>query len=194
MKQVIKISLCEMAFELEQDGYSALGAYLDQAKSRLRANPDQAEVVADLERSIAEKMAALTASHKAPLSREKVVAILQEVGAVEPGDLERLTTNIEPTPKKRQLYRIKERQHIAGVCAGLAEYSDLDVTMVRFIFLALTGVTGGVFALVYIVMMFIVPTAEASAVPKEVPLQPRKSPSSPIVFPTMGVPPHRGGK
>lgn len=192
MKQVIKISLCEMAFELEQDGYSALGAYLDQAKSRLRANPDQAEVIADLERSIAEKMAAMSASQKAPLSREKVVAILQEVGAVEPGDLERLTTNIEPTPKKRQLYRIKERQQIAGVCAGLAEYSDLDVTMVRFIFLALTGVTGGVFALVYIVMMFIVPTAEASAELKGASDQSKKSIASPVAVPAMGAPPQFG--
>lgn len=163
MKQVIKISLCEMVFELEQDAYSALCAYLEQAKTRLLASPDQGEIVADLERSIAEKLAALTATQAAPVSREKVVAILQEVGAVEPGDIQRLTTNPEPGPKKRQLYRIKQKQQIAGVCAGLAEYSDLDVTMVRFIFLALTGLTGGAFALVYIVMMFIVPVADASA-------------------------------
>ena len=59
MKQLIRISLCKMAFELEQDGYSALSAYLDQAKTRLQGSPDQQEIVADLERSIAEKLAGL---------------------------------------------------------------------------------------------------------------------------------------
>ena len=194
MKQVIKISLCEMAFELEQDAYSALSAYLEQAKMRLRASPDQGEIVADLERSIAEKLAATTASQNVPLSREKVVAILQEVGAVESDEIERLTASPEPTPKKRQLYRIKQKQHISGVCAGLAEYSDLDVSMVRWIFLLLTGATGGVFALVYIVMMFIVPVADASAELKSAPDQPRKSTASPVVVPAMGVPPQMGGR
>ena len=192
MKQLIKISLCEMVFELEQDGYAALSAYLDQAKSRLQGSPDRLEVVADLERSIAEKLVAATASQTVPLSREKVVTILQEVGAVEPGDIERLTASPDPAPKTRQLYRIKQKQQIAGVCAGLAEYSDLDVTMVRFIFLALTGLTGGAFALVYIVMMFIVPVADASAELKGASDQPRKSTAVPLVVPNMGMPPRSG--
>ncbi len=193
MKQVIKISLCEMAFELEQDAFSALNAYLEQAKTRLRASPDQGEVVADLERSIAEKLAALTANQPAPVCRDRVVAILQEVGAVEPGDIERLTASPEPTPKKRQLYRLKQKQHIAGVCAGLAEYADLEVNMVRFIFLALTGLTGGVFAVVYIVMMFIVPVADASVELKGAAGEPRKSTVTSPFVPVMGAPPPMKG-
>jgi len=189
MKQVIKISLCEMAFELEQDAYSALGAYLDQAKIRLRSSPDQGEVIADLERSIAEKLAAATASKAAPVSREKVVAIIQEVGAVEPGDIERLTASPESAPKARQLYRIKQKQHIAGVCAGLAEYSDLEVNTVRFVFLLLTAVSGGLFALVYIAMMFIVPVADAPAELKGAPDLSPKSTVSAVVVPAMGAPP-----
>src|SRR5204862_3343332 len=99
MKQLIKISLCNMAFELEQDGYAALSAYLDQAKSRLQGSPDRQEVVADLERSIAEKLARITASQSSPISRENVVSILTEVGAVEVGEIERLVASAEPAPK-----------------------------------------------------------------------------------------------
>lgn len=51
---------------------------------------------------------------------------------------------------------------ISGVCAGLAAYFDIDVTVVRIAFVVLAVVTRGVWLLVYGVLMFVIPYAETS--------------------------------
>ena len=61
-----------------------------------------------------------------------------------------------PTPKK--LMRSRAERKIAGVCAGLAQYLDLDASLVRILgfFIALaTGVVPGV--LTYLLAWIIVP-------------------------------------
>jgi phage shock protein C len=63
---------------------------------------------------------------------------------------------IPPTPKK--LMRSRTERKIAGVCAGLAQYFDLDASLVRIlcIFLALaTGFFPGV--VTYLLAWIIVP-------------------------------------
>ena len=64
---------------------------------------------------------------------------------------------IPPTPKK--LLRSRADKKIAGVCAGLAQYFDLDVTLLRIlcVFIALaTGVCPGV--ITYLLAWIIVPS------------------------------------
>ena len=41
----------------------------------------------------------------------------------------------------KRLTRPKENRMIAGVCAGLAEYMNLDVSLVRLLFVVITLVT-----------------------------------------------------
>ena len=53
------------------------------------------------------------------------------------------TGALSQAPKR--LYRIYENAMFRGVCAGLAAYFNLDATLVRAIFIALTLVTGGGF-------------------------------------------------
>jgi phage shock protein C len=63
---------------------------------------------------------------------------------------------IPPTPKK--LMRSRAERKIVGVCAGLAQYFDLDVSLVRILcfFIALaTGVFPGV--VTYLLAWIIVP-------------------------------------
>ena len=61
------------------------------------------------------------------------------------------------TPHK-QLRRIPAQGQIAGVCAGLADYFELDVTLVRIIFIILAIVTGGGMVIAYIIMAIVMPT------------------------------------
>jgi phage shock protein PspC (stress-responsive transcriptional regulator) len=67
-----------------------------------------------------------------------------------------------PSSTVRRLYQIREGAMISGVCKGLAAYLDLDVSIVRILFIVLTILTGGAWILVYIVMMFVIPYAETS--------------------------------
>lgn len=45
----------------------------------------------------------------------------------------------------------------AGVCGGVAEYLDVDPTLVRLFFVALTLISGGQGVVIYIVLMLVVP-------------------------------------
>lgn len=59
------------------------------------------------------------------------------------------------TPKKR-LYRSRNERMIGGVCAGLADYFDIDPTWMRIIFIVLLVVAFSTF-FVYIVLWIIIP-------------------------------------
>ena len=50
----------------------------------------------------------------------------------------------------------------AGVCNGIAAYMSVDVTWVRIAFVLLTLFSWGGMIFVYIVLAFIVPTAETA--------------------------------
>ena len=63
----------------------------------------------------------------------------------------------------KQLYRSRQDRMIGGVCGGLGEYFGIDPTLVRilFVFGAFLGVPGAL-ALVYLVMLILVPQDQLS--------------------------------
>jgi phage shock protein PspC (stress-responsive transcriptional regulator) len=58
-----------------------------------------------------------------------------------------------------RLYRSRTDRPIAGVAGGLAVWLGLDPSLVRVAWVVLAILSGGVFLLVYIVMMVVVPLA-----------------------------------
>ena len=59
---------------------------------------------------------------------------------------------------RKRLVRPRANRKIAGVCAGMAEYFDLDVTLVRVLWIIITFFTGIVFGVVgYIVAWIVMP-------------------------------------
>jgi phage shock protein C len=66
----------------------------------------------------------------------------------------------------RRLTRSSRHKIIAGVCGGIAEYFDLDPTVVRvaYVLLSIASVAfPGILA--YIVLMFVMPPPDASTPP-----------------------------
>jgi phage shock protein C len=57
----------------------------------------------------------------------------------------------------RKLYRSHTNRMVAGVCGGIAEYSTMDPTIVRVLFVLLAFFTGGAALLAYPVLWIIVP-------------------------------------
>ena len=57
---------------------------------------------------------------------------------------------------EKKLYRSNTNKKIAGVCAGLAEYLNIDPTIVRLIW-ALVSLCAGAGLLAYIVCALIIP-------------------------------------
>jgi phage shock protein C len=55
------------------------------------------------------------------------------------------------------LVRSRKGRMVAGICAGIADYSGLDVTVVRVIVTVVSVITGGTGALAYLVAWMIIP-------------------------------------
>ena len=56
----------------------------------------------------------------------------------------------------KKLYRSESNRMIAGVCGGIAEYFEIDATLVRLGF-AVFSLLGGSGVLAYLVAMIIIP-------------------------------------
>ena len=56
----------------------------------------------------------------------------------------------------KKLYRIRTGRKILGVCGGLANYFDIDPTIVRVVF-ALNGLFWGAGILAYFIMALVIP-------------------------------------
>lgn len=57
---------------------------------------------------------------------------------------------------KKRLYKSKDNKKLCGVCAGVAEYFDIDPTLVRLAWVAFT-LLGGSGILAYIVAAIVIP-------------------------------------
>lgn len=56
----------------------------------------------------------------------------------------------------RKLHKINEGKSVAGVCTGLAHYFNIDVTVVRLLFVLFT-LAGGPGLIVYIALAIVMP-------------------------------------
>jgi phage shock protein PspC (stress-responsive transcriptional regulator) len=165
MERVVTINLNGNAFQLEQGAFDALRQWLDAAEAGLKDNPDRAEILSDLEQAIADKCAGVLSARKTVVNGAEMSAILKEMGPVTDAETARdhaEAPNASPDAEKR-LYRLREGAMFAGVCSGIAAYFKTDPTWVRLIFIVATVLTQGAGLLVYVVMMFVVPSAQTSA-------------------------------
>ncbi len=168
MRKVTTINLNHNAYQIDEDGYEALRQYLENSERALGGNPDKAEIMADLEQAIADKIRVALGQYKTVVSAAEIERILKEMGPVvgtSEGANQTADGHVssgagaQTGPRPRRLYRIEEGKQWAGVCTGLAAYAGVDVTWVRVAFILLTIFTTGFFLLIYIVLAFAAPMA-----------------------------------
>ena len=149
-------------YRLDEAAYDRLSGYLDRARRRLADDPERPEVLADLERSVGDRLAAVVGTDDRTVTAAEMDGILEAIGVVDTGT----DAGPEPDdakPRKRRLMRIREGQQVAGVCNGIATYSELGVDWVRTGFILGSLVTGGVLVVVYIALALILPVAPTRA-------------------------------
>ena len=64
----------------------------------------------------------------------------------------------------RNIRRLREERKIAGVCAGLGKQFGVDVTIIRVVWVVAAFATGGVAALLYLVMIVLLKEEESPTV------------------------------
>jgi len=163
MNKVVTINLHGNAYQLEEAGYDALRAYLEDAARKLEGNPDKDEILGDIEQAIADKCQARLNGFRNVVSSQDITAILSEMGSVEgaetastagakPSDTPAGGSSTGPSGTPRtphRLFRLQEGAMIRGVCNGLAAYFGIDVTLVRLIFVVLSLASVGTFTQMY---------------------------------------------
>ena len=77
-------------------------------------------------------------------------------------------TSPYPAGQPKRLERSKSNRILGGVCAGVANYLNMDPTLVRVLTVLLTLFTG-VQVIVYLVLLFVVPEEGAPTTPASYP-------------------------
>ena len=190
MKKVINASVGGRSFALDEDAYNRLSVYFDHFKARLNRDSQAArdEVMSDLESRIAELFdegiggASYRVVDFALVS--KVVGQLgMPDGSAEPfGTSTGTSSSAGSGPStcsgtgtgpdfsysgdkgeaKKRLFRDPDNKAIGGVCAGVASFLNIDITIVRIILL-LALLLWGTGLLVYLVLWIVVPLAKTPA-------------------------------
>ena len=162
MKRVVTVNLNDISFNFDEDAYDELRRYLARAEAQLANDPGRAEVVADIERSIAEKCQGYLNPQKNVVTLDEMRVVLAQIGVVEARNEERAGAGSVPFGRagdtdSKQLVQIREGALVSGVCNGVAAHFGVDVTLMRVIFVVLAIVTSGAFLFVYAAMMFLIP-------------------------------------
>lgn len=167
MKKTHNINIGNSIVHIEEDAYEMLTVYLNEVKQHFSKNADDFEIVTDIENRIAEMFAEkLAAQQRQVIGIEDVRAVIQQMGSVkdfetseEAEDQYMAQPAYEPV---RKLYRDTDRAMVAGVCAGLGHYLDVNIKWVRlFTFLTILIFGSGILA--YIIFWIMVPKAKTRA-------------------------------
>lgn len=185
MNEIKKCSIAGVSFTLEKNAYETLQAYIKSLNDTYKDNPDEEEIIADIEARIAELI--LTAQPAdAIIAKPLIDNIVKQLGSAEEIDEEGAERHAETIDQNcnpripRRLYRDLQNGKLGGVCAGVANYFDTDPTWIRlalFIPLILTmfgsveifrwiaPFSGNLFGFVvigYIIMWFTIPPASSA--------------------------------
>ena len=161
MKKTLNIGIGGKSFIIDEDAHARLGEYLNTFRSRLTSEQGS-EVMDDIEARIAELLLSNLGSGQQSVSLALVNQITAQLGMPDgKPEFENTDENKEEQTMSnpvKKLYLDVENRKLGGVCSGLAAYFDIDVTLIRIIFLA--GLFCGGFGFwLYIIIWIVAPKA-----------------------------------
>ena len=158
------------SFSFEEDACNRLQAYIDEFRRRVDMGNMTSEVMDDVESRIGELLSAKVYTSKEVITLPMVEDIISQLGM--PDEDEGMDTN-GTTDKNnedknmnnsatKKFYRDNDSKYIGGVCSGLAIYFNVDIMLIRIIFLVLLlAGTAGFWA--YLILWIVAPLARTSA-------------------------------
>ncbi len=154
MKETIHVSIGSMAFTLDEDAYRVLSRYFADIRSRLPE--EDTETMADIESRVAEIFRERVSSPMRVISLEVVRATMAQMGSPADFGEPRTPTGDTAQTTPRHLYRSRTNRSIAGVCGGLADFFNVDATLIRLLTLLLV-LFGGLSIWAYIILWIVIP-------------------------------------
>lgn len=176
MKKIININLSGRVIPIEDSAYESLQRYIESLRRYFANEEGRDEIINDIESRIAELMndkirkgaSAITDS-----DMEEIIASMGRVEDFEQADAEEkqsgssqttsgasTQTYTESKKAKGRLYRDSSDKFLGGVCAGIANYMNVDPAVVRLLFAIITFGGFGFGFLIYILLWIILPARD----------------------------------
>ena len=165
MNKTVSISLAGFSFMIEEHAYEKLNKYLQALRNSLEKD-EADEVMYDIEIRIAEIFRENLDKREVVNSDdvEKVIAQLGTPEAIEGQSEENVGQETSQEKTRKELFRDMKRGKIAGVCAGLAQYFGMDISLMRIIWILVFIFTVGFVSVVaYVILWVVLPEAETAS-------------------------------
>jgi phage shock protein PspC (stress-responsive transcriptional regulator) len=166
MNKIITINLGGRAIQIEEDAYDALRDYLHQLQKQFANTENGREIIEDIEARISEMLAEKLKNGRVSINVADVKEVVKIMGKPSDFDEEAATNSeYEAQPKsefQKRLYRDVDQRFLGGVCSGLAHYFNMDITIVRIIWLLMFFAFGTGFV-IYIILWAVIPKANTTA-------------------------------
>jgi phage shock protein PspC (stress-responsive transcriptional regulator) len=169
MNKTIIININGIVFHIEEDAYEILKNYMTDVKRHFSTSADSLEITTDIENRIAEMFSEiLERESKQVIVEADVNLVIEQMGTV--ADFETADEDEKTAANSyafnnregRRLFRDPDDRLVGGVCAGIANYFDIDVVWVRLAFALFTPVAGTGLVL-YLILWIVVPKAVTRA-------------------------------
>ena len=164
MKITVSINLGGYSFNIDEDAYTELKRYLKNLELHFAGEESSSEILSDIETRMAELFRTKITSYKQVINIEDVRQAISILGTPED-----ISDNEGPSPRDKfsspgyhRMYRDTDHRLIGGVCSGMGAYWDIDPLIIRVIFVAL-ALTGGLGAIVYLILYIAIPEAKTTA-------------------------------
>jgi phage shock protein PspC (stress-responsive transcriptional regulator) len=174
MKKTFTINISGSIFHIDEDAYEKLQKYLQMLNRHFGTAVEGQEILQDIEARIAELFIEKTSNKMEVVTDSMVDEVMDRMGRpedfMEPNDE-------EPTAKaqtggsvqdgepqiRRRLYRDGDNRVLGGVCSGLGAYFNIDMVILRVIFVVAIFIGFGASFLLYIILWIVVPKAKTTA-------------------------------
>lgn len=165
MNKTISIHLQGVPFLFEDQAYDALENYLTSIRKILESEEGCEEIIQDVELRVIELLQQKGFDIHRVVKVTDIDEIITKIGKPEEfyntDSNRKESTSFESINPKR-LFRDKDSAVLGGICAGIAAYFNIDVIVVRALYIiAFLGLGAGF--LLYLVLWIIIPAANTSS-------------------------------
>jgi phage shock protein PspC (stress-responsive transcriptional regulator) len=163
MKITVSINLGGYSFNIDEDAYAELKRYLRNLELHFAGEESSSEILSDIETRMAELFRTKLTNYKQVIDIKDVQHVITVLGTPED-----ISDNEGPTlrdkfssPGYHRMYRDPDHRVIGGVCAGIAAFWNIELWVVRLIFLILAIM--GIGILIYLILYIVLPEAKTTA-------------------------------
>ena len=176
MKKIININLSGRVIPIEDSAYESLQQYVVSLRRYFANEEGRDEIINDIESRIAELMSDKIKKGATAITDADIDEIITSMGRIE--DFEQAeaaepvsgggtnqssqntNTGYEQKRFRGRLYRDTSDKMIGGVCAGIANYMNVDPAIIRLLFAIITFGGFGMGFFIYILLWIVLPARD----------------------------------